>query len=88
MGNIIDGFCVLSRQFVLCIYFPGGVHRDGEITLDISADLNELGRSSTLVVCSGVKSILDIGRTLEYLVITFIFCYIKISKAKGNIWLY
>ncbi|CAH1643441.1 unnamed protein product [Spodoptera littoralis] len=45
----------------------GGVHRHGENTLDISADLNELGRSNTLVVCSGVKSILDIGRTLEYL---------------------
>ncbi|XP_026727340.1 pseudouridine-metabolizing bifunctional protein C1861.05 [Trichoplusia ni] len=45
----------------------GGVHRHGEKTLDISADLNELGRSDTLVVCSGVKSILDIGRTLEYL---------------------
>ncbi|XP_075982796.1 uncharacterized protein LOC142981026 [Anticarsia gemmatalis] len=45
----------------------GGVHRQGESTLDVSADLNELGRSKTLVVCSGVKSILDIGRTLEYL---------------------
>lgn len=45
----------------------GGVHRHGENTLDISADLNELGRSNTLVVCSGIKSILDIGRTLEYL---------------------
>lgn len=45
----------------------GGVHRHGEDTLDVSADLNELGRSNTLVVCSGVKSILDIGRTLEYL---------------------
>ncbi|KAJ2946396.1 hypothetical protein O0L34_g12435 [Tuta absoluta] len=45
----------------------GGVHREGESTLDVSADLVELGRSSTLVVCSGVKSILDIGRTLEYL---------------------
>ncbi|KAH9634064.1 hypothetical protein HF086_001266 [Spodoptera exigua] len=48
-------------------YACGGVHRHGENTLDISADLNELGRSNTLVVCSGVKSILDIGRTLEYL---------------------
>ncbi|KAG7304452.1 hypothetical protein JYU34_011396 [Plutella xylostella] len=45
----------------------GGVHRQGEHTLDVSADLVELGRSRTLVVCSGVKSILDIGRTLEYL---------------------
>ncbi|XP_041973575.1 pseudouridine-metabolizing bifunctional protein C1861.05 [Aricia agestis] len=45
----------------------GGVHREAESTMDISADLTELGRSKTLVVCSGVKSILDIGRTLEYL---------------------
>ncbi|XP_052747570.1 uncharacterized protein LOC112053771 isoform X2 [Bicyclus anynana] len=45
----------------------GGVHRQGEKTMDVSADLTELGRSKTLVVCSGVKSILDIGRTLEYL---------------------
>ncbi|CAG5017898.1 unnamed protein product [Parnassius apollo] len=45
----------------------GGVHREGETTMDISADLTELGRSRTLVVCSGVKSILDIGKTLEYL---------------------
>ncbi|XP_037301231.1 pseudouridine-metabolizing bifunctional protein C1861.05-like [Manduca sexta] len=44
-----------------------GVHRYGETTMDISADLTELSRNKTLVVCSGVKSILDIGRTLEYL---------------------
>ncbi|WP_353892694.1 pseudouridine-5'-phosphate glycosidase [Proteinivorax hydrogeniformans] len=45
----------------------GGVHRDGENTLDISADLTELGKTNVAVVCAGVKSILDIGRTLEYL---------------------
>ncbi|CAK1548530.1 unnamed protein product [Leptosia nina] len=45
----------------------GGVHREGEKTMDVSADLTELGRSRTLVVCSGVKSILDIRRTLEFL---------------------
>lgn len=36
--------------------------------LDISADLTELGRTPIAVVSAGVKSILDIGRTLEYLV--------------------
>ena len=36
--------------------------------LDISADLRELGRTPVAVICAGVKSILDIGRTLEYLV--------------------
>ncbi len=45
----------------------GGVHRGAEQTFDISADLTELGRTKTTVVCAGVKSILDIAKTLEYL---------------------
>lgn len=45
----------------------GGVHRKGESTMDVSCDLTELGRTKVLVVCAGVKSILDIPRTLEYL---------------------
>ncbi|XP_034185850.2 uncharacterized protein LOC117606921 [Osmia lignaria lignaria] len=45
----------------------GGVHRGGESTFDISTDLIELGRTPVAVVCSGVKSILDIEKTLEYL---------------------
>lgn len=36
--------------------------------MDVSADLAELGRTPVAVVCAGVKSILDIGRTLEVLV--------------------
>ena len=64
----------------------GGVHREGEnseehdivyntlltcyTAMDISADLTELGRTPVAVVCAGVKSILDIGRTLEVLVCT------------------
>lgn len=36
--------------------------------LDVSADLTELGRTPIAVVSAGVKSILDIGRTLEFLV--------------------
>ncbi|KAH6917520.1 indigoidine synthase A family protein [Coprinopsis sp. MPI-PUGE-AT-0042] len=46
----------------------GGVHRGGENSLDISADLQELSRCPVGLVSSGCKSILDIGRTLEYLV--------------------
>lgn len=38
--------------------------------LDVSADLTELGRTPVAVISAGVKSILDIGRTLEYLVST------------------
>lgn len=45
----------------------GGVHRGAEDTLDISADLEELARTDVAVVCAGIKSVLDIGRTLEYL---------------------
>ncbi|MBQ6700006.1 MAG: pseudouridine-5'-phosphate glycosidase, partial [Oscillospiraceae bacterium] len=45
----------------------GGVHRGAETTMDISADLEELGRTDVMVVCAGAKSILDIGLTLEYL---------------------
>eukprot|EP00761_Pharyngomonas_kirbyi_P009378 gb/GECH01009394.1/.p1 GENE.gb/GECH01009394.1/~~gb/GECH01009394.1/.p1 ORF type:complete len:688 (+),score=166.31 gb/GECH01009394.1/:1-2064(+) len=46
----------------------GGVHRGVEETMDVSADLTELGRSGGVaVVCAGAKSILDIPRTLEYL---------------------
>jgi len=46
----------------------GGVHRDAETTFDISSDLTELARAKhTVVVCAGVKSILDIAKTLEVL---------------------
>lgn len=45
----------------------GGVHRGAEQTFDISADLTELGQTGTTVICAGVKSILDIPKTLEYL---------------------
>mgnify|MGYP001820292820 FL=1 len=45
----------------------GGVHRGVTETMDVSADLDELARTDVAVVCAGVKSVLDIGRTLEYL---------------------
>lgn len=45
----------------------GGVHREASQTFDISADLTELAQTPVAVVCAGVKSILDIGLTLEYL---------------------
>lgn len=45
----------------------GGVHRGGETSLDISADLAEIARTPIAVVCSGAKSILDLERTLEVL---------------------
>jgi len=45
----------------------GGVHRGAEDTFDISADLEELGRTPVAVICAGAKSILDIAKTLEVL---------------------
>ena len=45
----------------------GGVHRGASETMDISADLMELAQTDVTVVCAGIKSILDIGLTLEYL---------------------
>ncbi|RDI53408.1 pseudouridine-5'-phosphate glycosidase [Nocardia mexicana] len=45
----------------------GGVHRGAETTMDISADLTELARTRLIVVCAGVKKILDAGLTLEFL---------------------
>jgi pseudouridine-5'-phosphate glycosidase len=45
----------------------GGVHRGASTTFDISADLQELARTSVVVVCAGAKSVLDLGLTLEYL---------------------
>jgi pseudouridine-5'-phosphate glycosidase len=45
----------------------GGVHRGGQESLDVSADLGEIGRSRVGVVCAGPKSILDVPRTIELL---------------------
>ncbi|ACZ01033.1 pseudouridine-5'-phosphate glycosidase [Streptobacillus moniliformis] len=45
----------------------GGVHRNAEVTMDISADLEELAQTNVAVICAGAKSILDLPLTLEYL---------------------
>ena len=45
----------------------GGVHRGAETTMDISADLEELGQTDVMVVCAGAKALLDLKLTLEYL---------------------
>ena len=52
---------------IFCTGGIGGVHRDYIDSMDVSADLNELSRTPVAVISSGVKSILDIGKTLEYL---------------------
>ncbi|PIC58683.1 pseudouridine-5-phosphate glycosidase [Sporosarcina sp. P12(2017)] len=60
-------FADLARIRVFTTGAIGGVHRGVEQTMDISADLEEFARTSVAVVCSGAKSILDLGKTLEYL---------------------
>jgi pseudouridylate synthase len=45
----------------------GGVHREARESWDVSADLATLARVPVAVVCSGVKSILDVSATLEHL---------------------
>jgi pseudouridine-5'-phosphate glycosidase len=57
----------LTKIVVFATGGIGGVHREGENTLDISADLEELANTNVCVVCAGAKAILDLGLTLEYL---------------------
>ncbi|KAJ6090008.1 hypothetical protein N7467_005224 [Penicillium canescens] len=69
-GTTISGTMILSELAGIKIFGTGGlggVHRGGENSMDISADLTELGRTPVTVISSGCKSFLDIPRTLEYL---------------------
>ncbi|KAI9171390.1 Pseudouridine-metabolizing bifunctional protein [Paramyrothecium foliicola] len=69
-GTTIAGTMLLSRLAGIRVFGTGGlggVHRGGENSLDISADLTELGRTRVAVIASGCKGFLDIPRTLEYL---------------------
>jgi pseudouridine-5'-phosphate glycosidase len=61
---------ILAKMAGLKIFVTGGiggVHRGVQETMDVSADLRELGMTDITVVCAGAKSILDIKKTLEYL---------------------
>ncbi|CAI7586585.1 unnamed protein product [Penicillium pancosmium] len=69
-GTTISGTMILSELAGIKIFGTGGlggVHRGGENSMDVSADLTELGRTPVTVISSGCKSFLDIPRTLEYL---------------------
>ena len=69
-GTTVSGTMICAHKAGIRVFVTGGiggVHRDFEQTLDVSADLEELSRTPVAVVCAGVKSILDIPRTLEYL---------------------
>lgn len=69
-GTTVAGTLIIAKMAGIKIFATGGiggVHRDGENTMDISADLIEMGKSPVAVVSSGIKSILDIGKTMEFL---------------------
>lgn len=69
-GTTVSGTMVLAHLAGIKVFATGGlggVHQDGQTTMDISADLTELGRTPVAVISSGCKSFLDILRTLEYL---------------------
>ncbi|CEF99479.1 Pseudouridine-5'-phosphate glycosidase [Ostreococcus tauri] len=69
-ATTVSGTMALARMAGVDVFVTGGiggVHRGGESTMDVSADLIELGRTNVAVICAGVKSILDVPRTLEVL---------------------
>lgn len=69
-GTTVSATMVIADRAGIAVFATGGVggvHRGAEASFDISADLVELGRTPTAVICAGVKSILDIPKTLEFL---------------------
>lgn len=69
-GTTVSATMVIAERAGIKVFATGGVggvHRGAETSFDISADLTELGRTGVAVVCAGVKSILDIPKTLEVL---------------------
>ncbi|RXK41433.1 hypothetical protein M231_01339 [Tremella mesenterica] len=69
-GTTVAGTMFIARSLGIGLFVTGGiggVHRGAEKSMDISADLMELGRTPVAVVCAGAKSILDIPKTLEVL---------------------
>ena len=69
-GTTVAATMICARMAGISVFVTGGiggVHRGSEKTMDISGDLMESARTNVAVVCAGIKSILDIPRTLEYL---------------------
>ncbi|TVY75630.1 Pseudouridine-metabolizing bifunctional protein [Lachnellula suecica] len=69
-GTTVAGTMMIAKLVGISVFGTGGlggVHRGGQDTMDISADLAELGRTPVAVISSGCKSFLDLPRTLEYL---------------------
>ncbi|KAJ1823132.1 hypothetical protein LPJ56_003025, partial [Coemansia sp. RSA 2599] len=69
-ATTVSGTMIAAHMAGISVFATGGiggVHRGAQLTMDISADLTELGRTPVAVVCAGAKSILDLPKTLEYL---------------------
>ena len=69
-STTVAGTMVLAHAAGISVFATGGlggVHRGAELSFDVSADLTEFGRTPITVVCAGIKSILDIPKTLEVL---------------------
>ncbi len=69
-ATTVAGTAALAASVGIAVFATGGlggVHRGALDTWDVSADLGVLATTPILLVCSGVKSVLDIGATLELL---------------------
>lgn len=69
-ATTVAGTMILAARAGIEVFVTGGiggVHRGAAQTFDISADLQELARTNVTVVCAGIKAILDLPATLEYL---------------------
>lgn len=69
-GTTVAATALLASRAGIRVFATGGiggVHRNAGVTFDESADLGILGTCRITVVCAGVKSILDVGATLERL---------------------
>ncbi|OQO11665.1 hypothetical protein B0A48_03392 [Cryoendolithus antarcticus] len=87
-GTTIAGTMVLAHLAGIKVFTTGGlggVHRGAEQTMDISADLTELGRTPVAVISSGCKSFLDIPRTIEYLETQGVAVATFADGRKGNV---
>jgi len=69
-GTTVAATMIVAEMAGIAVFATGGiggVHRGAQNSMDISADLSELAKTNVAVVSAGVKAILDIERTLEYL---------------------
>ena len=69
-GTTVAATMILAHEAGIRFFATGGiggVHRGAEVTMDVSTDLTELSKTPVTVICAGIKSILDIPKTLEVL---------------------